>query len=331
MPVSVQVGGGGRRETTMDKILKGITVANQAFGIVGDVQKFRTGLQDEERNDLLIQKAQQELAGPSRLDLVKAGFREVSPIAAAAPAAAAQPGSPIAAGAPAGSPIAEVPRFAKQNMVELGYYDPETKKTVKGQYVRTEDEEKLKDREQKLRDSWQSNKTTQRTTEMAEAIERMRQLVKNPGKLGPAQLGVLYSYMKLIDPGSTVREGEFSTAETAGGWARAASNFWNKVNTGQRVDKDVINEFMSAANHLIDGQRKIQTVVDDSFAGLADQEGFKRENVILPIFKNLDEEMAKKKKSGTGSGTSSSGAKPGADLKPIDKMSRAEKLKELGG
>jgi hypothetical protein len=54
-------------------------------------------------------------------------------------------------------------------------------------------------------------------------------------------------------------------------------------------------------------------VVDDQYKGLAKEEGFQEKNVILPLFRNLDEKMKKEKDT-----------RP-----PLNKMSREEKLKEL--
>ena len=67
---------------------------------------------------------------------------------------------------------------------------------------------------------------------------------------GPGDISLIYSFMRINDPGSTVREGEFATAENAGGVPAKIRNLYNKVKDGQRLDIATRNDFMRTAHQI---------------------------------------------------------------------------------
>jgi hypothetical protein len=50
------------------------------------------------------------------------------------------------------------------------------------------------------------------------------------------QISLVFQYMKMLDPGSTVREGEFATAENARGVPEGVMNTYNKIMAKLRYD-----------------------------------------------------------------------------------------------
>ena len=290
MPVTVQTGG-NKKESTLDKILKGIQVGGSVLDTINGVQKIRAGNRDSEKDALIIKKAQQDLRGMSHADIVKAGYIP-SPLSAG-------PGEGIAGGPPGAAGVAEGPRFSKRPSQTLQYYDPETDQMVSGQFEKADTEKNLKAGESDLRDKWSAQPTTKRSIEMAEVYSRLKNSLDNPGEFGSADVLSTYMLMKFADPGSTVREGELAMASNAGGVDMRIRNFWNAVQKGQNLTPKLRTEFKEAAQNILRGQQKVQSVLDDQYKGLADQDGFKHENVILPLFKGLD---AKMKKEGDGKG-----------------------------
>ena len=49
-------------------------------------------------------------------------------------------------------------------------------------------------------------------------------------------IAMIFSYMKMLDPGSVVREGEFATAQNAAGVPDQIRNTWNKALSGERLN-----------------------------------------------------------------------------------------------
>lgn len=68
-------------------------------------------------------------------------------------------------------------------------------------------------------------------------------------RTGPSQMGMVYSFMKLLDPGSVVRESEFAAAGKAGSLATQVQNYFDKAATGQLIGNN-LDEFLDAAGTL---------------------------------------------------------------------------------
>lgn len=67
---------------------------------------------------------------------------------------------------------------------------------------------------------------------------------------GPGDISMIFAYMKMLDPTSVVREGEFATAENAGGVGSQISNLYNKVLSGQRLTPELRKQFLASADQL---------------------------------------------------------------------------------
>jgi hypothetical protein len=66
-----------------------------------------------------------------------------------------------------------------------------------------------------------------------------------------SDISLIFSYMKMQDPASTVREGEFATAENAGNIASSIISAYNKLISGKgRLDPAVRNQFANTAGKL---------------------------------------------------------------------------------
>ena len=67
---------------------------------------------------------------------------------------------------------------------------------------------------------------------------------------GPGDVSFIFKYMKFLDPNSVVREGEFATAENAGGIPAKIRNIYNKMKDGALLDPDVKNQFIKTASEM---------------------------------------------------------------------------------
>ena len=64
------------------------------------------------------------------------------------------------------------------------------------------------------------------------------------------QMGLIFQYMKMLDPGSTVREGEFATAQNTTGIPGAIINAYNKARAGEFLNPDQVRDFRLQADNL---------------------------------------------------------------------------------
>lgn len=70
-------------------------------------------------------------------------------------------------------------------------------------------------------------------------------------------MSLIYGFMKIQDPGSTVREGEFATAQNAGSIPERVRAAYNKALSGERLTGNQRNDFKRSASEL--GRAQYQT------------------------------------------------------------------------
>lgn len=105
----------------------------------------------------------------------------------------------------------------------------------------------------------------------------------------PNDLALIFAYMKMLDPGSVVREQEFANAQNAAGVPDRIKNVYNKALKGERLNAAQRLEFLSSA-------RQIATIAQDSltsetrnYQGIADQYGYDpMRSTGAPDFRNAN-------------------------------------------
>ena len=86
---------------------------------------------------------------------------------------------------------------------------------------------------------------------------------------GVADIGMIFGYMKMLDPPSTVREGEAATVENSGGVPAYYRNLYNKVAEGQKLEENVRNEILENSRGLYKQQKIQLAVTQATYTGLA--------------------------------------------------------------
>tara|TARA_R110000796_G_scaffold179968_1_gene296523 strand:- start:205 stop:1296 length:1092 start_codon:yes stop_codon:yes gene_type:complete len=97
---------------------------------------------------------------------------------------------------------------------------------------------------------------------------------------GPGDLSLIFAYMKMLDPGSVVREGEFANAEKAGGVSEQVRTIYNKVRDGERLSPTQRAKFRNQSLEIFKPERAKYVASRDRFRILA-QEADLNENLIL--------------------------------------------------
>lgn len=92
-------------------------------------------------------------------------------------------------------------------------------------------------------------------------------------------LALIFAFMKVLDPTSVVREGEFANAQNTGGIAENVVNAYNKALNGERLTDRQRSEFFRTANGMMrDRQANYQEVVNRQ-RDLASQYGLSPDRV----------------------------------------------------
>ncbi len=92
---------------------------------------------------------------------------------------------------------------------------------------------------------------------------------KDPSPAG--DLSLIFNYMKILDPGSVVRESEFATAENAAGVPEQIRRNYNKVLSGEKLGPDQRKDFVSKSGDLYKSQLKIQNDIKKRFENIANE------------------------------------------------------------
>jgi hypothetical protein len=150
-----------------------------------------------------------------------------------------------------------------------------------------------KDMAGNLRKEWTGLPTTKATQDVAQSIERVRNAYANPSPAGDVSL--IYSFMKMNDPGSTVREGEFATAQNAAGVPERIRAAWNKAISGERLTEEQRTDFAQQAERMYGGQVTAQKTIDQQYAALAGKYGVDPSVILMKFPEPRELKVAIKK------------------------------------
>lgn len=128
-------------------------------------------------------------------------------------------------------------------------------------------------------------KAAQPFVDLSQAFQKIENAAKNPS--GAGDISLIYGYMKILDPGSVVREGEFATAANAGGVPDTVKSMYNKALDGKRLSDNVRNDFLNQARNLIESQRTLSDDLVQRYKNLATQYKLQPDRVVFDPFKRV--------------------------------------------
>lgn len=134
--------------------------------------------------------------------------------------------------------------------------------------------DKRPEAEAKLRKEYNDN--TKGFTEVRAAYDRVQASQDN----AVGDLSLIFGYMKMLDPGSVVREGEFATAQNAAGVPDRVLNLYNRVLSGQRLNADQRASFKNQAGQLYNAAQKQEQVVRDGITRIGTAMGLNPQNIF---------------------------------------------------
>mgnify|MGYP003675502365 CR=1 FL=1 len=125
-----------------------------------------------------------------------------------------------------------------------------------------------------------------------DAFSRIQASVEDPTAAG--DLSLIFNYMKLLDPGSTVREGEFATAQNSAGVPDIIRARFNKVSSGERLAKATRDDFNDRSQRLFKKAKGIQKRRIKQFEGIARRNNLPVEDILLDFIGGIDDPQVKK-------------------------------------
>jgi len=136
-----------------------------------------------------------------------------------------------------------------------------------------------------LRDDYRAEPTVKNS----EIIARQTRIVQAAAKReDPASdLSLIFAYMKVLDPGSVVREREFANAQNAASVPDQVRNLYNRVLRGTRLNPTQRSQFLSSAIDIAQTQRAEMRAQNQRYSAIATRYGVPSDLVIYDPFETL--------------------------------------------
>ena len=136
------------------------------------------------------------------------------------------------------------------------------------------------DNEIKLRSDFRSEPVYKAHQEMSSAYSQIQQSLKQGTPSG--DLAGATKIMKLLDPGSVVRESELGMAMAATGLLDRAQNYANMIVTGQKLTPQQRVDFQGLADALYSESVKAYNSKRDEYTGIANDYGMNPSRIAGP-------------------------------------------------
>jgi hypothetical protein len=128
-----------------------------------------------------------------------------------------------------------------------------------------------------LRKEFKNDEVVKATTDLHQAITKIRKMPEN----GFGDIGLIYSYIKILDPGSVVKEGEVALSREPTPLLSKLQIAYSKAANGRVLDAALIRDLKATAEAEWGAQMDAYQSVEDYYRGLATDVGVKPEHVIV--------------------------------------------------
>ena len=105
--------------------------------------------------------------------------------------------------------------------------------------------------------------------------------INSTADTGAGDMSLLYSYVKLLDPGSVVRESEFAAAAQSGSLGQRVQNAYERIATGQRLEPTLKKQFLDEADSLYKSQLGGANRLKAQYIDIAKRNNVNPQNVIV--------------------------------------------------
>jgi hypothetical protein len=130
-----------------------------------------------------------------------------------------------------------------------------------------------------LRKEFSAIPSVRQFAEQAAAFGRIEASATNPSAAG--DLALIFNYMKVLDPGSTVREGEFANAQNAAGIPERIRAAYNRAKEGTRLTDSQRSDFLSRAKGLYENAEKSYMRTYDQYKNIATRRNLPLEDTLI--------------------------------------------------
>lgn len=236
----------------MDRLLKGLQIASTGYGIAVNIDKARQ-LQAQTE---MMQAQTAAMPSPEEAQQLRSLEQETEK----------QQGLNIA------DQITQRKRKTDQDLLES-----------QAKITKLQTESKTPKQQTDLRKEWKSDPITKASQAGQVAIQK----VLSAGEGEPNAIkdhSLVFNYMRMVDPGSTVREGEFTTVQQAGGVVdRMTVGLFNRTLQGEMLTPSQREQLIQTSKQLWQQQVDAQQRVNQNYRTLAEKAGVDPSQVVLDL------------------------------------------------
>ncbi len=114
-----------------------------------------------------------------------------------------------------------------------------------------------------------------------DAYTRVIGSTKDPSPAG--DLSLIFNYMKMLDPGSVVRESEFATAAASGSYGDRMQASVQKVLSGERLSPKMRKDFLDKSRELLKGMAAQHKKREGSYREIASKNNLPVDEVVIDL------------------------------------------------
>jgi hypothetical protein len=120
-------------------------------------------------------------------------------------------------------------------------------------------------------------------------IANAYQKVTSAPETAAGDMSKIFGFMKILDPGSTVREGEYASAENARGVGEKTRALYNKVISGEKLTPSQRAEFDQAAAALVKSQQdQYKRTIEKHYTNITTKAGVQPDLVISNPYEGVE-------------------------------------------
>lgn len=119
--------------------------------------------------------------------------------------------------------------------------------------------------------------------EVSTSYRQIRASASKPNPTAADDISTIFSYMKMLDPGSVVREGEFATAQNSGGIPDTVRNAYNRALDGTRLNQEQRTNFVESAAGIVLSRADRFNKIANEYRGYAADYGGSPDRIAKPV------------------------------------------------
>jgi len=146
------------------------------------------------------------------------------------------------------------------------------------------DTKRVQDLEMKIGDDYRNQ--SKNFKDVSDAYKRVQSALPSAETSPAATLAAATSFMKLLDPGSVVRETELGMALAASGVFDRATNYFNTLQRGRVLTGNQVKDFKKITEDIYAAAQQGQKLIDKNYEAQAKQYKLRPEMIIQDIGQN---------------------------------------------